>query len=93
VAQEVKPSTTQEAGTRETPREEKRIIGGEAQRQEVATRERVENPPQVQEKKPTSSPPADQLSRCFALVKGIIESKKTLSRRGKEKGRGGHSGG
>jgi len=76
VAQEVKPLTTQEASTIETPREEKRIIGGETQRQEVATREKVESPPQVQEKKSTPSPPADQLSRYFALVKGIIESKK-----------------
>jgi protein TonB len=98
VAQEVKPLATQEAGTRETPREEKRIIGGEAhaqkeaprsgeaQRQEVATRERVENPPQVQEKKPTLSPPADQLSRYFALVKGIIESKKRYPEEAKRRG-------
>jgi TonB family C-terminal domain len=98
VAQEVKPLTTQEAGTRETPREEKRTIGGEAhrqveaprsgeaQRQEVATRERVESPPQVQEKKPTLSPPADQLSRYFALVKGIIESKKRYPEEAKRRG-------
>ncbi|MFZ8785430.1 energy transducer TonB [Thermocrinis sp.] len=98
VAQEVKPLATQEAGTRETPREEKRIIGGEAQRQveaprsgeaqrqEVATRERVESPPQVQEKKPTLSPPADQLSRYFALVKGIIESKKRYPEEAKRRG-------
>jgi protein TonB len=98
VAQEVKPLTTQEAGTRETPREEKRIIGGEAraqeeaphsgeaQRQEVAPRERVESPPQVQEKKSTSSPPADQLSRYFALVKGIIESKKRYPEEAKRRG-------
>jgi hypothetical protein len=50
--QEVKPLTTQEAGTRETSREEKRIIGGEAPKQEVTPRESVENPPQVQEKSP-----------------------------------------
>jgi TonB family C-terminal domain len=98
VAKEVKPLTTQEAGTRETPREEKRTIGGEAhrqveaprsgeaQRQEVATRERVESPPQVQEKKPTLSPPADQLSRYFALVKGIIESKKRYPEEAKRRG-------
>lgn len=98
VAQEVKPLATQEAGTRETPREEKRIIGGEAQRQveasrsgeaqrqEVATRERVESPPQVQEKKPTLSPPADQLSRYFALVKGIIESRKRYPEEAKRRG-------
>jgi len=98
VAQEVKPLTTQEAGTRETPREEKRIIGGEApkqeeatrsgeaQRQEVATRERVESPPQVQEKKPTLSPPADQISRYFALVKSIIESKKRYPEEAKRRG-------
>ena len=98
VAQEVKPLATQEAGTRETPREEKRIIGGEAQRQveaprsgeaqrqEVATRERVESPPQVQEKRPTLSPPADQLSRYFALVKGIIESKKRYPEEAKRRG-------
>jgi protein TonB len=98
VAQEVKPLATQEVGTRETPREEKRIIGGEAhaqkeaprsgeaQRQEVATRERVESPPQVQEKKPTLSPPADQLSRYFALVKGIIESKKRYPEEAKRRG-------
>jgi protein TonB len=98
VAQEVKPLATQEAGTRETPGEEKRIIGGEAraqkeaprggevQRQEVATRERVENPPQVQEKKPTLSPPADQLSRYFALVKGIIESKKRYPEEARRRG-------
>jgi len=98
VAQEVKPLTTQEAGTRETPREEKRVIGreapkqeeaprgGEAQRQEVATRERVESPPQVQEKKPTLSPPADQISRYFALVKGIIESKKRYPEEAKRRG-------
>jgi len=98
VAQEVKPSTTQEAGTRETPKEEKRVIGGEApkqvealrsgesQRQEVATRERVESPPQVQEKKPTSSPPVDQISRYFALVKGIIESKKRYPEEAKRRG-------
>jgi len=98
VAQEVKPLATQEAGTRETPREEKRIIGGEAhrqveaprsgeaQRQEVATRERVESPPQVQEKKPTPSPPADQMSRYFALVKGIIESKKRYPEEAKRRG-------
>jgi protein TonB len=86
VAQEVKPLTTQEAGTRETPREEKRIIGGEAPKQEVATRERVESPPQVQEKKPTLSPPADQLSRYFSLVKGIIESKKRYPEEAKRRG-------
>ncbi|MDT7910766.1 MAG: energy transducer TonB [Thermocrinis sp.] len=98
VAQEVKPLTTQEVGTRETPREEKRITGGEAhgqveaphsggaQRQEVAPRERVESPPQVQEKKSTSSPPADQLSRYFALVKGIIESKKRYPEEAKRRG-------
>jgi protein TonB len=98
VAQEVKPLATQEAGTRETPREEKRTIGGEAHRQEVATRsgeaqrqevaprERVESPPQVQEKKPTLSPPADQLSRYFALVKGIIESKKRYPEEAKRRG-------
>jgi protein TonB len=98
VAQEVKPLATQEAGTRETPRDEKRVIGGEAhaqkeaprggeaQRQEVATRERVESPPQVQEKKPTLSPPADQLSRYFALVKGIIESKKRYPEEAKRRG-------
>jgi protein TonB len=98
VAQEVKPLATQEAGTRETPREEKRIIGGEAQRQveaprsgeaqrqEVATRERVESPPQVQEKRPTLSPPADQLSRYFALVKGIIESKKRYPEEARRRG-------
>jgi protein TonB len=98
VAQEVKPLTTQEVGTRETPREEKRIIGGEApkqveaprsgetQRQEVAPRERVESPQQVQEKKPTSSPLADQLSRYFALVKGIIESKKRYPEEAKRRG-------
>jgi TonB family C-terminal domain len=98
VAKEVKPLTTQEAGTGETPREEKRTIGGEAhrqveaprsgeaQRQEVATRERVESPPQVQEKKPTLSPPADQLSRYFALVKGIIESKKRYPEEAKRRG-------
>jgi len=98
VAQEVKPLTTQEIGTRETLREEKRIIGGEAQRQveaprsgeaqrqEVATRERVESPPQVQEKKPALSPPADQLSRYFALVKGIIESKKRYPEEAKRRG-------
>jgi len=98
VAQEVKPLTTQEVGIRETPREEKRIIGGEAhrqveaprsgeaQRQEVATRERVESPPQVQEKKPALSPPADQLSRYFALVKGIIESKKRYPEEAKRRG-------
>jgi protein TonB len=98
VAQEVKPLTAQEVGIRETPREEKRIIGGEAskqveaprsgeaQRQEVVTRERVENPPQVQEKKPTLSPPADQLSRYFALVKGIIESKKRYPEEAKRRG-------
>jgi protein TonB len=98
VAQEVKPLTTQEVGTRETPREEKRVIGGEApkqveaprggeaQRQEVATRERVESPPQVQEKKPASSPPADQISRYFALVKGIIESKKRYPEEAKRRG-------
>jgi protein TonB len=86
VAQEVKPLTTQEVGTRETPREEKRITGGEAQRQEVAPRERVESPPQVQEKKPTSSPPADQMSRYFALVKGIIESKKRYPEEAKRRG-------
>jgi len=98
VAQEVKPLTTQEIGTRETPREEKRIIGGEAhrqveaprsgesQRQEVATRERVESPPQVQEKKPTLSPPADQMSRYFALVRGIIESKKRYPEEAKRRG-------
>jgi len=98
VAQEVKPLTTQEVGIRETPREEKRIIGGEAhrqveaprsgeaQRQEVATRERAESPPQVQEKKPTSSPPADQLSGYFALVKGIIESKKRYPEEAKRRG-------
>ncbi len=97
-AKEVKPLTTQEVGIRETPREEKRIIGGEAhrqveaprggeaQRQEVATRERVESPPQVQEKKPTLSPPADQLSRYFALVKGIIESKKRYPEEAKRRG-------
>jgi TonB family C-terminal domain len=98
VAQEIKPLATQEMGTRETQREEKRIIGGgartqeeaprsgEAQRQEVATRERVESPPQAQEKKPTSSPPADQLSRYFALVKGIIESKKRYPEEAKRRG-------
>jgi len=98
VVQEVKPLTTQEVGTRETPREEKRITGGEAhgqveaphsggaQRQEVAPRERVESPPQVQEKKSTSSPPADQLSRYFALVKGIIESKKRYPEEAKRRG-------
>lgn len=98
VAQEVKPLATQEAGTRETPREEKRIIGGEAhrqveaprsgeaQRQEVATRERVESPPQVQEKKPTLSLPVDQMSRYFALVKGIIESKKRYPEEAKRRG-------
>jgi TonB family C-terminal domain len=98
VAQEVKPLATQEVDTRETPREEKRIIGGgartqeeaprsgEAHRQEVATRERVESPPQVQEKKPTSSPPADQMSRYFALVKGIIESKKRYPEEAKRRG-------
>jgi protein TonB len=98
VAQEVKPLAIQEAGTRETPREEKRIIGGEAhrqveaprsgeaQRQEVATRERVESPPQVQEKRPTLSPPADQLSRYFALVKGIIESKKRYPEEARRRG-------
>ncbi len=98
VAQEVKPLATQEAGTRETPREDKRTIGGEAhrqveaprsgeaQRQEVAPRERVESPPQVQEKKPTPSPPADQLSRYFALVKGIIESKKRYPEEAKRRG-------
>jgi protein TonB len=98
VVQEVKPLTTQEVGTRETPREEKRIVGGEAQkqaeaprggetqRQEVATRERVESPPQVQEKKPALSPPADQLSRYFALVKGIIESKKRYPEEAKRRG-------
>jgi protein TonB len=98
VAQEVKPLATQEAGTRETPREEKRTIGGEAQRQveappsgeaqrqEVAIRERVESPPQVQEKKPTPSPPVDQLSRYFALVKGIIESKKRYPEEAKRRG-------
>ena len=96
--EEVKPSTTQEVGTRETPREEKGITGGEvhgqveappsgeAQRQEVAPRERVESPPQVQEKKPTSSPPADQMSRYFALVKGIIESKKRYPEEAKRRG-------
>jgi protein TonB len=98
VAQEVKPLTTQEAGKRETPMEEKRIVGGEAskqveaprsgeaQRQEVATPERVESPPQVQEKKPTLSPPADQLSRYFVLVKGIIESKKRYPEEAKRRG-------
>jgi protein TonB len=98
VAQEVKPLATQEVGTRETPREEKRIIGGEAhrqveaprsgeaQRQEMAPRERVESPPQVQEKKPTLSPPADQLSKYFALVKGIIESKKRYPEEAKRRG-------
>jgi len=98
VAQEVKPLATQEVGTRETPREEKRIIGGEAhrqveaprsgevQRQEVVTRERVESPPQVQEKRPTLSPPADQLSRYFALVKGIIESRKRYPEEAKRRG-------
>jgi protein TonB len=86
VAQEAKPLTTQEAGTGETQREEKRIIGGEAQRQEVATRERVESPPQVQEKKPALSPPADQLSKYFALVKGIIESKKRYPEEAKRRG-------
>lgn len=98
VAQEVKPLATQEAGTRETPREEKRIIGGEAhrqveaprsgeaQRQEVAPRERVESPPQVQERKPILSLPADQLSRYFALVKGIIESKKRYPEEAKRRG-------
>lgn len=98
VAQEVKPLTTQEVGTRETPREEKRITSGEAnrqveappsgeaQRQEVAPRERVESPPQVQEKKPTSSPPADQLSGYFALVKVIIESEKRYPEEAKRRG-------
>jgi len=86
VAKEVKPLTTQEIGKRETPREEKRIIGGEAQRQEVVTRERVESPPQVQEKRPTLSPPADQMSRYFALVKGIIESKKRYPEEAKRRG-------
>jgi protein TonB len=86
VAQEVKPLTTQEVGARETPREEKRIIGGEVPKQEVAPRERVESPPQVQEKKPTSSPPADQLGRYFALVKGIIESKKRYPEEAKRRG-------
>jgi protein TonB len=98
VAQEVKPLATQEAGTRETPREEKRIIGGEAraqqeaprggeaQRQGVAPRERVESPPQVQEKKPALSPPADQLSRYFALVKSIIESKKRYPEEARRRG-------
>ena len=98
VVQEVKPLTTQEVGTRETPREEKGIIGGEAhgqveaphsggaQRQEVAPRERVESPPQVQEKKSTSSPPADQISRYFALVKVIIESKKRYPEEAKRRG-------
>jgi protein TonB len=98
VVQEVKPLTTQEAGTRETPREEKRIIGGEAhrqveaphsgeaQRQEVAPRERVESPLQAQEKKPTSSPPVDQMSRYFALVKGIIESKRRYPEEAKRRG-------
>uniref|UniRef100_A0A7C5X347 Energy transducer TonB n=1 Tax=Thermocrinis ruber TaxID=75906 RepID=A0A7C5X347_9AQUI len=86
VAQEVKPLTAQEEGTGETPREEKRIIGGEAPKQEVATRERVESPPQVQEKKPTSSPPADQLSRYFALVKVIIESEKRYPEEAKRRG-------
>jgi protein TonB len=86
VAQEVKPLTTQEVGTRETPREEKRITGGEAQRQEVAPRERVESQPQVQEKKSTSSPPADQLSGYFALVKVIIESEKRYPEEAKRRG-------
>jgi hypothetical protein len=98
VAKEVKPLTTQEAGTRETPREDKRTIGGEAhrqveaprsgeaQRQEVATRERVESPLQAQEKKPISSPPADQISRYFALVKGVIESKKRYPEEAKRRG-------
>ena len=98
VAQEVKPLTTQEVGTRETPREEKGITGGEAhgqveappsgeaQRQEVAPRERVESQPQVQEKKSTSSPPADQLSGYFALVKVIIESEKRYPEEAKRRG-------
>ena len=89
VAQEVKPLTTQEVGTRETPREEKQVEAprsGEAQRQEVAPRERVESPPQVQEKKPTSSPPADQMSRYFALVKVIIESEKRYPEEAKRRG-------
>jgi protein TonB len=86
VAQEVKPLTTQEVGTGETPKEEKRIIGGEAQKQEVVTRERVESPPQVQEKKPTLSPPADQLSGYFALVKVIIESEKRYPEEAKRRG-------
>jgi protein TonB len=86
VVQEVKPLTTQEAGTRETPKEEKRVISGEAHRQVEAPRERVESPQQVQEKKPTSSPPADQLSRYFALVKGIIESKKRYPEEAKRRG-------
>ncbi|WP_299198681.1 energy transducer TonB [Thermocrinis sp.] len=98
VAQEVKPLTTQEVGTRETPREEKGITdgeahgqveaphSGEAQRQEVAPRERVESPPQVQEKKSTSSPPADQLSGYFALVKVIIESEKRYPEEAKRRG-------
>jgi TonB family C-terminal domain len=46
----------------------------------------VESPPQAQEKKPTSSPPADQLSRYFALVKGIIESKKRYPEEAKRRG-------
>jgi protein TonB len=46
----------------------------------------VESPPQVQEKKPTLSPPADQLSRYFALVKGIIESKKRYPEEAKRRG-------
>jgi protein TonB len=86
VAQEVKPLTTQEAGTREIPKEEKRVISGEAHRQVEAPRERVESPQQVQEKKPASSPPADQMSRYFALVKGIIESKKRYPEEAKRRG-------
>ncbi|MCI4458209.1 MAG: energy transducer TonB [Thermocrinis sp.] len=86
VTQEVKPLTTQEAGTKETLREDKRIIGGEAPKQEVTPRERVENPQQVREKKPTLSSPANQLGRYFALVKSIIESKKRYPEEAKRRG-------
>jgi len=85
-AQEVKPSAIREVGTREIPKEEKMIIGGEAHKQVEAPRERVESPLQAQEKKPISSPPADQMSRYFALVKGIIESKRRYPEEAKRRG-------